>query len=201
MKRLIILSIAMLFAAKDFAQNIQSIAIGSAVPMASTKLKSTDGKEVSIKDVMGRKGVLVMFSCNTCPVVVKYQGRTLESLKAARQNGFGVILINSNEGGRSDGDSYTAMQRYAKEQSYGDIPYVVDENAAVADAFGAARTPESFLFNAKGELVYHGAIDDNMEASQAANKYLVNAITETVSGKTVTVTNTRSVGCGIKRKG
>lgn len=200
MKKSILFSLVALFAAQVYAQNIQSIAIGTATPMAATKMKSIDGKELSIKDAMGKNGVLVMFTCNTCPVVVKYQSRTLEAIKTARENGFGVILINSNEAQRGDADSYTAMQQYAKAQHYGDVPYVVDENSAVANAFGATRTPESFLFNAKNELIYHGAMDDNQDASQATRKHLVTAINETVSGKSVSVNKTRSVGCGIKRK-
>jgi thioredoxin-related protein len=182
------------------SQAFEPLAIGSSIPMADAKMKSVNGKEYSIKDMMNKNGVLVMFSCNTCPYVVKYQGRTLEAIKEAKQNGFGVIIINSNEDYRSGDDSYTAMQQYAKAQNYSDVPYVVDVNSSVANVFGATRTPETFLFNAKGQLVYHGALDDNQDASQAKRKHLSAAISESISGKDVSVNNTRSVGCSIKRK-
>jgi thiol-disulfide isomerase/thioredoxin len=176
------------------------LSIGSSIPLADVKMKSVDGKAYSIKDVKDKDGTLVMFSCNTCPYVVKYQERTLQAIKEARGNGFGVIIINSNEDYRDGDDSYNAMQEYAKEQQYGDVPYVVDINSAVADAFGATRTPETFLFNSKGQLVYHGALDDNQDASAAKTKHLSTAISELRAGKEVSVKNTLSVGCSIKRK-
>ncbi|HEX8334739.1 MAG TPA: thioredoxin family protein [Segetibacter sp.] len=201
MKKLFLVAFIALSTTVLVAQdNIQPIPIGSSIPKADVKMKSVNGKEYSIKDVTGRNGVLVMFSCNTCPYVVKYQSRTLEAVKEAQQNGFGVIIINSNEDYRDGDDSYNAMVQYAKAQPYNYIPYVVDVNSVVANAFGATRTPETFLFNAKGQLIYHGAMDDNQDASQAKRKHLATAINETISGKEVSVKNTRSVGCSIKRK-
>jgi hypothetical protein len=199
MKKFLLFSLVGLFTSQLIAQtNIEAIAIGTSLPMATTKMKATDGKEYSIKDVTQKNGVLVMFSCNTCPYVIKYQGRTLEAIKEARRNNIGVIIVNSNEAARSDVDSYQAMQSYASKQQY-DVPYVVDRNSALANAFGATRTPECFLFNTKNELVYHGAIDDNQDVADAKRKHLAFAITEAINGKPVSVNNTRSVGCTIKR--
>ena len=136
------------------------IAIGSTIPKPEQKMKDISGKEVSFKDAMKENGLMVMFSCNTCPVVHKYESRTVESCKKALDNKIGVILLNPNEAYREKGDSYEDMQGYAKRLGYG-WNYVVDENSAMADAFGATRTPEVFLFDKTGKLVYHGAIDDN----------------------------------------
>ncbi|MEI2737605.1 MAG: hypothetical protein V9F01_02335 [Chitinophagaceae bacterium] len=70
----------------------------------------------------------------------------------------------------------------------------------LADAFGANRTPECFLFDGEGKLVYHGAIDDNpSDASAVSRKHLVAAIDEINAGKEVSVKESRSVGCTIKR--
>jgi len=91
------------------------------------------------------------------------------------------------------------MKEYAKKQGY-DVPYVVDNNSEIANAFGATRTPETFLFNTKGQLIYHGALDDNQDASQATRKHFSTAISEAVSGKEISVNKTKSVGCSIKRK-
>ena len=113
--------------------------------------------------------------------------------------GIGVAVLNSNEALRGDADSYEAMQNYAKEQGY-NWPYLVDKNSSLADAFGANRTPECFLFDGQGKLVYHGAIDDNpADASAVSSKYLIAAIDEMKAGKDITVKQSRSVGCGIKR--
>ena len=178
---------------------ISELPIGADMPKADVKMKDISGKEISLKDAIGKNGLLVMFSCNTCPVVVNNQERTKEICKYALENNMGVILINSNEAQRDAEDSYEAMKEYAKEQGY-KWHYTVDQSSALADAFGARRTPENFLFNAAGKLVYHGAIDDNpSDASSVKRRHLKEAITELVSGKDITVKTSRSVGCGIKR--
>jgi thioredoxin-related protein len=182
-----------------FRSAVEPLPIGAALPNAEKKMKDISGKEISFKDAMNKKGLLVMFSCNTCPVVQAYQSRTNEVCKYAKDKQIGVILLNSNEAYRNRGDSYSDMKDYANQQSY-NWSYVVDENSAMANAFGATRTPECFLFNADGKLVYHGAIDDNQNGpDEVTRKHLVLAMDEMLSGKDVSVKNTRSVGCAIKR--
>lgn len=184
----------------SYAQNLTPIAIGSSIPMNDVKLKDISGKEISLKEAAGLNGLLVMFSCNTCPYVVKNQERTKAICEYAKKNGLGVIVINSNEDQRDGDDSYDAMKEYAAKQGY-KWSYVVDKDSKLANAFGATRTPENFLFNASGILVYHGAIDDNpSDASNVTKQYLKEAITAVKSGKEITVKESRSVGCTIKRK-
>lgn len=179
--------------------SIDPLPIGAALPDPGKKMKDVAGKEVSFKDAMGSKGLLVMFSCNTCPVVHAYQSRTVEICTYAKSKDIGVILLNSNEASRDNGDSFSDMKDYASDQQY-NWPYVVDENSAMADAFGATRTPECFLFNADGKLVYHGAIDDNQNGpDEVTRKHLKIAMDEMLDGKDVAVKKTRSVGCTIKR--
>jgi hypothetical protein len=173
--------------------------IGAPIPKPEFKVKDVSGKELSLKDARTSKGLLVMFSCNTCPYVIKNQARTYEACKYAKGNGLGVVLLNSNEAQRAEDDSYSEMQAYAKKQSY-DWYYAVDENSTLADAFGANRTPECYLFDGEGKLVYHGAIDDNpADANSVSRKHLIAAIDEMKEGKDVTVKESRSVGCSIKR--
>lgn len=179
---------------------INELPIGADMPKADVKMKdAVTGKEISLKDTKGKNGLLVMFSCNTCPYVIKNQDRTKEIAEYASKNGVGVILINSNEKQRGNEDSYQAMKEYAKGQGY-KWAYVVDNNSALADAFGANRTPETFLFNKDNKLVYHGAIDDNpTDASSVSRKHLQEAINEMIAGKDIAVKTSRSVGCTIKR--
>jgi thioredoxin-related protein len=173
--------------------------IGAALPKVDRKMKDVSGKELSFADVKTKKGLLVMFSCNTCPWVIRNQERTRQICAYAMEKGLGVILLNSNEGSRSDGDSFEAMQDYAKEQGY-KWSYVVDKNHEMADAFGADRTPECFLFDGNDKLVYHGAIDDNPQSADGVKRsHLKEAINEILQGKQVSVKKSRSVGCNIKR--
>lgn len=173
--------------------------IGADMPKADMKMKDISGKEITLKDAKKKNGLLVMFSCNTCPYVIKNQDRTNAISKYALDNGVGVVLVNSNEAMRSGDDSFDAMKSYAREQGY-NWHYVVDEKSQLADAFGANRTPETFLFNKDGKLVYHGAIDDNpSDASSVGRHHLKEAINEMNSGKDISVKTSRSVGCTIKR--
>mgnify|MGYP003497974282 FL=1 len=173
--------------------------IGSTMPKPDLKMQDISGKNVAMKDAKKDNGILVMFSCNTCPYVVKNQERTVAISKFATENKVGVIILNSNEALRGDDDSYAAMQTYAKDQGY-QWNYVVDKNHEVADAFGANRTPECFLFDKNLKLVYHGAIDNSPQDEAAITRvHLKEAINEMVGGKEVTVKESRSVGCTIKR--
>lgn len=175
--------------------------VGSSMPKADLKLKDISGKEVSMKDAAKQNGVLVMFSCNTCPYVIKNQERTTAIAAYADKNNIGVIILNSNEAQRDDADSYEAMKVYAKEQGY-KWHYVVDKNSEVADAFGANRTPECYLFNKELKLEYHGAIDDSPgDAGSVSREHLKVAVDELSAGKEVSKKESRSVGCTIKRKG
>ena len=183
-----------------YAQDITPLEIGSNMPASDIIMKDVNGKEVSVKGARKDNGLLVMFSCNTCPYVVKSQERTKEMLAFAQKNKIGVIIINSNEAQREEADSYDAMRNYAKEQRY-NTPYVVDENSKVADLFGATRTPEVFLFNPKGELMYHGAMEDNPSSPKESKEfYLKNAMYKMVSGEKPDPSETKSIGCSIKRK-
>jgi hypothetical protein len=178
----------------------EPLPIGAALPMADTKLQDVSGNTVTMKDVKKNNGLLVMFTCNTCPFVIKNQERTIDIGNFAQQLDIGVILLNSNEAQRTTDDSFEAMQAYATTQHY-NWNYAVDANNAVADAFGANRTPECFLFDKNLKLVYHGAIDDNpSDAANVKRNHLKQAINELVAGNPITIKESRSVGCTIKRK-
>ncbi len=173
--------------------------IGSDLPKADIKMQDVSGKEISIKDVVKDKGVLVMFSCNTCPYVVKNQERTRQVAAAAAKLNIGMIVLNSNEAQRTSDDSFDAMKKYATEQQY-KWNYVVDKGSEVADAFGANRTPECFLFDKNLKLVYHGAIDDNPSDGNAVTRHhLQEALNALSTGSEITVKESKSVGCTIKR--
>jgi len=174
--------------------------IGSDLPKGDLRMKDIRNEDVSMKDAKRKNGLLVMFSCNTCPYVIKNQERTKAICKYALQNNIGVILLNSNEDQRTGDDSFGAMQQYAKDQNY-EWYYVVDKNNEIADAFGANRTPENFLFNKDSKLVYHGAIDDNpTDAANVSRQHLKEAMNDLLAGKDIAVKESRSMGCVIKRK-
>lgn len=173
--------------------------LGADVPKADNKLKDISGKEITLKEAMKANGLLVMFSCNTCPVVINNQVRTKEICKYATQQNIGVVLLNSNEGNRKSSESLSSMQDYGQGQGF-TWYYAVDKNNELADAFGASRTPECYLFDKNGKLIYHGAIDDSPnDATGVKRVHLKEAMNEAVAGKEVSVKQSKSVGCSIKR--
>lgn len=175
--------------------------IGSSMPKGDVKMKDISGKEVTLNEAKKANGLLVMFSCNTCPYVIKNQQRTKEIATYLQSKNIGVILVNSNEAQRDNEDSFDSMKQYAMQQGY-QWYYTIDKNSELADAFGASKTPESFLFNKEGKLVYHGAIDDSpANESSISRQHLIEAVNEMLASKEVSVTTSRSVGCSIKRKG
>jgi thioredoxin-related protein len=183
----------------SFTLSEGTLPIGAALPKADAKLVDVSGKEITLKSALKENGLLVMFSCNTCPVVIRNQGRTKAICQYALSKKVGVVVLNSNEANRTDDESLAAMKKYAEAQTYSWY-YAVDKNSELADAFGANRTPECFLFDKNGKLVYHGAIDDNPNSEAGVNRlHLKEAVNELVSGKNVSIKETRSVGCNIKR--
>jgi thioredoxin-related protein len=194
-----IMLLSSVLAIPSFTIKTNNLPIGAPLPKADVKLKDITGKEITLKTAMKENGLLVMFSCNTCPVVVKNQARAKEICQYSLTKNVGVVVLNSNEANRSDDESLDAMKNYAKAQAY-NWYYAVDENSELADAFGANRTPECFLFDKNGKLVYHGAIDNSpTDEDNVSRHHLKEAINELLNGKDVSVKETKSVGCNIKR--
>lgn len=181
-------------------QKVKMLQIGDKAVLTDVEMKATSGKMLSVDDVKGKNGVLVLFSCNTCPFVMRWEGRYPEIKKIADENGIGMIVVNSNYQNRDGVDSYEAMKQHAEQHGY-DFPYVVDKDSRLANAFGGQTTPHAFLFNADMKLVYKGRIDDNAEsAADVKQPYLINALKAVGSGQQVAVTETQPQGCSIKRK-
>jgi len=174
------------------------LALGSALPMGDVAMKNVDGRDLTLAKSAGGKGTLVLFICNHCPWVKGWQSRIAEVGNAALKKGVGVVAVNGNDPAAYPEDEFAVMVTRAKEVGY-KFPYVVDATSDVARAFGATKTPEAFLFDADGKLVYHGTIDDSpKDAAAVKDAYLKDAVNAVSTGKTVTTAETKSMGCSIK---
>ncbi len=186
---------------------IETLAIGAAAPKADVKMQSTKGAELSLNDARQQNGLLVVFSCNTCPFVVGdaegttgWEGRYMELNRMAAGKNMGMVLVNSNEAKREKGDNLEDMRMRATEHGFSQMNYVLDKNSDLANAFGARTTPHVFLFDKDMKLVYRGAIDDNVDNPNAVKAtYLKDAMGNLASGKPVNPNDTKPVGCSIKR--
>ena len=181
------------------AQTPDPLAIGAEAPLTDVELVGIDGETYTLGTHAGESGLLVMFTCNTCPYVHAWEDRYNAIAAQAEALGVGFIALNPNEKLRGDSESMAAMRARAEEMGYA-FPYVVDADHRLADAFGATRTPEMFLFDDAMRLVYHGAIDDNaQDASAVQANYMMDALHALADGHTIDPAETRSVGCTIKR--
>ena len=148
---------------------------------------------------MKKNGLIVLFTSNTCPFVVKWEDRYKIAEELAKKNNLGFVYINSNYKKRDGDDSFEEMKKHAKKMNYR-FPYLLDEKSELANAFGAKTTPHFFLFNSNDQLVYKGAIDDNYKDIKKVKEfYLEDAINQLAKGKRIKVSETKPVGCSIKR--
>jgi peroxiredoxin len=167
------------------------------------KLPGIDGKMVSLADYKDVKGIILVFTCNTCPVAIKYEDRIVALHKNFAGKGFPVVAINPNDLGQKPDDSLEEMKKRAKDKGF-TFAYLRDDSQETTKAYGAQRTPEVYLLQKKGnefEVAYTGAIDNNSDNAAAADKfYLEDAINALLKSGEPALTETRAVGCSIKWK-
>lgn len=177
-----------------------SLEIGDKAPMAEQKMKDVSGESYSLEDLKKKNGLLVIFSCNTCPFVIGWEDQYPKLGELTKSNDIGMVLVNSNEAKRKKDDSMEEMKEHYKEASY-NTPYVVDENNRLADAFGAQTTPHVYLFDGDMKLIYKGAINDKYEGRNktATKSFLEDAIGKFLKGEEIDPATTKHRGCSIKR--
>jgi peroxiredoxin len=172
-------------------------------PAADFNLKNVEGKMISLSQFNDAKGFIVVFYCNTCPVVHKYEQRVIDLHKEFSSKGFPVIAINPNDKDVSPGDSYQEMQKLAGKKNY-EFQYLYDESQEVARKYGATNTPHVYVLSGNGgnlKVEYVGAIDNNADDASAADKhYVADAVNKLLKGESVAVTGTKAIGCTIKWK-
>ncbi len=196
----------LILAISAFQSTPETLAIGASAPKADLKMKNISGREVTLNNIKQDNGLLVVFSCNTCPFVVGgegsegWEGRYEELRQFAESNKIGMMLVNSNEAKREKGDDLESMKTRAKEHGFDKCVYVLDVKSELANAFYARTTPHVYLFDKNLKLVYKGSIDDNVDDSKKVTApYLKNALSNLAAGKAIDPAETKPVGCSIKR--
>ena len=176
----------------------KEISIGSKMPDSDYILRNIDGKKSVLNSYKKKNGLLVIFSCNTCPWVIRWQDRYNPISELCSNNEIGFVAVNSNASLHKSVDSFDSMIEHAKKYDY-NFPYVVDSGSKLARLFGALKTPHVYLFNDKSELVYSGAIDDNAkDVKKVKRNYLTDAINAISKGDRVKIKTTKALGCSIK---
>jgi len=173
----------------------EEISIGSKMPGSDHILKNINGNESELSTYKKENGLLVIFSCNTCPWVIRWQGRYNPISELCSKNDIGFVAVNSNARQHDGVDSFDSMKEHAKKYKYM-FPYVLDSGSRLAKSFGAMVTPHVYLFDKNGDLRYRGAIDDGPK--RVKRDYLVDAISSVSKDKSVRIKTTKTLGCSIK---
>ena len=119
------------------------------------KLKSTEGKIISLEDLKGENGTLIMFICNHCPYVKAITKDIVEDCNELKKLGVNSIAISSNDPTNYPEDSFENMIEFAKKNEFS-FPYLIDETQEIAKAYDAVCTPDFFGYNKDLELQYRG---------------------------------------------
>ena len=182
-----------------FAQQYSTLNIGQEMPMQDIEIFDIYDKSTTLSKNLKRNGLLVVFTSNSCPFVVMWEDRYKLLEEKCKNSDIGMVYINSNQAKRDSDDSVKEMKNHSMKMGY-TYPYLIDENSKIANSFGAKTTPHIFLLNNKKLLVYKGAIDDNYKSINDVTKnYLLDAMQEVSNQKNVSVSETKAVGCSIKR--
>ena len=149
------------------------LSVGDAAPEWKD-LEGTDGKKHALADLKASEFVVVVFTCNSCPIAVGYEVRLLEFAKAhaGEKSGVTIVAINVNT---IKEDTLPEMKKRAEKKKF-PFGYLYDPTQEIAKKFGATTTPEFFLLNKTRKVVYMGALDDKLDPAEAQTNHLVRAL-------------------------
>jgi peroxiredoxin len=166
--------------------------IGKAAPEFEGIVGTDDAKH-SLKDFADKKAVVLVFTCNHCPVAVAYEDRLIALQKDYESKGVQLVAINVSN---LEDDKLPAMKERAEQKGL-PYPYLYDPTQKVGRDYGAAVTPHIFLLDGERKIAYMGPVDDNMDESKVSVKYLRDAIDAVLAGSQPTSASIKPVGCGI----
>ena len=157
------------------------------------KLPDTNGAEHSLKSLTGKHGAVLIFISVQCPVSNGYNERMKKLAEDYQARGINVIGINSNVT-----EPISAVKAHAADKHF-TFTVLKDDGNKIADRLGATRTPEAYVIDANGKLVYHGRIDNSQNTANITANDLRDALDELLSGKAISKTGGAAFGCSIKR--
>ena len=163
------------------------------------ELKSIDNKIISLGDIKGENGTLIMFICNHCPYVLAVIKNLVEDCKELENDGIKSIAIMSNDPKRYAEDSFDNMVKFSKNYNF-NFPYVIDETQQVAKNYGAVCTPDFFGYNNDLKLQYRGRFRElkNLKPIKDGDSELKNAMKMIANTNNGPKEQFPSMGCSIK---
>jgi peroxiredoxin len=187
-----VLALLLIFSVAASAGDMKSLNIGDQAP--SFSLKNYDGKDYDLKSLLKKnKFTVLMFISTECPVSNGYNERMVKLNDSYGKKGVAFVGINANKA-----EDVQMIADHSKDQGF-EFPVLKDEKNKIADLYGALVTPEIFVINAEGKVLYHGRIDDNRKVEKITSHDLSDALDKLLAGKEVTSATPKAFGCTIKR--
>jgi peroxiredoxin len=171
--------------------NAAAVTLGSVVP--DFTLPDADGKDHTLASLKGKSATVLIFIATRCPVSNGYNERMKALASDYSSRGVNVIGINANST-----EPIEEVKQHAADKGFA-FTVLKDKGNVVADRFDAQVTPEAYLLDASGKLVYHGAIDNSRAGDSITSTYLRDAIDAVLAGKPVPKAEAKAFGCSIKR--
>lgn len=164
-------------------------------------LDTVTNKPVSLQDVRGEKGTVVMFICNHCPFVKHVNEEIVRLANDYRVTGFGFVAISSNDAVNYPQDGPTEMIVNARKHNFS-FPYLYDETQEIAKAYNAACTPDFYLFDSALKLIYRGQLDNSRPGNSIPvnGRDLREALDNILNNNPQRKDQKPSIGCNIKWK-
>jgi peroxiredoxin len=169
--------------------------IGDPAP-AWEQLEGVDGKRHALADLADKDVVVVVFTCNSCPVATDYEDRIIAFSKKFAGPGAKVALVAINVNKVAE-DRLDKMKERAEAKGF-DFPYLYDDTQKTGRAFGAAFTPEFFVLGKQRRVVYMGGMDDNSNAAEVKQNYLEPAVEAALAGKQPAKAEAPAIGCRVR---
>lgn len=173
----------------------KKLSVGDPAPIW-TDLPGTDGKKHSLSDLKDKSAIVVIFTCNSCPVAVGYEDRIIDFAKkhAGPDAKVAVVAVNVNT---IESDRLPKMQERAREKGFPFV-YLFDESQRIAQEFGAMYTPEFFVIDKDRKIAYMGAMDEKSPPAAAGKSFLEEAVAAVLAGNKAPVGETLGRGCRIR---
>jgi len=175
------------------AQAVAEVKIGDAAPDFKDII-GIDDKPHSLSDYKDAKVIVVVFTCNHCPVAVAYEDRLVKFQADYKDKGVQLIAINVNN---LPADRLDKMKERAAAKGF-NFPYLYDSSQKVGRDFGAKVTPHIFVLDGQRKIAYMGAFDNSQNESKVEKHYLRDAVDALLAGKTPPEPVTKQFGCSIK---
>jgi len=177
---------------------VASIHVNEGWQLPDLSLVDVHGQSALLHDQLGKKGLLVAFTCNHCPYAIAVWPRLIRHAATLKAMGINTVAVNPNIHPDYPADGIPAMQEKITEWGI-DFPYLADDKQAAAKAFDAQCTPDLYLFDANGKLFYHGRIDDYWkDETSVTREELMPAAELMAAGEQAPQPQHPTIGCSIK---